>query len=352
MSSLDLSLKTTHIGSLPLTDPEEAVKLSIDYLDIPAWPQLSKFKEEGMLVQFNEGFPGFDPEKEIINTASEKFESEMIQFYETYLQITEEKDLSALKNFSLSEKVARGFVAFLNALKDKKVPVVKGQITGPFTLAIALKTETGENPIFRDDLKDLIVKFLAIKALAQGLKLKEIAEKVIIFLDEPGLSGFGSSAFITVSKEDVINMLNEIFLLLKEYDIIPGIHVCANTSWDIVLDSEVDILNFDSFSYFDKFIIYSENLKKFFEKENKYIAWGVVPTDSENLENVDLEKVMEKFKTQLENLCTAINLPKEKILEKSLFTPACGLGSLKKEQAIKALNLLKEFKEKLKNGSI
>ncbi|NPA39674.1 MAG: hypothetical protein GXO57_04440 [Thermodesulfobacteria bacterium] len=343
------SLKTTLVGSFPTNDPNEALELVVKYSDIPAWPQLSKRKIESMIIQFNEGLPGFDFEKEVINTSSPEFETKMVEFYEDYLKLTEEKDTSILNKYAISEEMAKGFHAFLSNLKGKELEAVKGQITGPFTLGIALKIETGENPIFREDLRDLIVKFIGVKAVSQGTQLKSCGKKVIIFLDEPGLSGFGSSAFITISKDDVLTMLNEIFELLENFDIIPGIHVCANTSWDVVLDSKVKILNFDSFSYFDKFLIYSQNIKSFLEKEGRYIAWGIVPTDSEGIEKTSLEEVTQKFFSQLEELVKVTGLDKDFVLEKSIFTPACGLGSLKKDQAIKALELLKGFKEKLEH---
>ncbi len=346
----DLSLKTTHIGSIPLEEAERAVKLVFDSVDIPAWPQLSKIKKEGMLLQFNEGFPGFNWNDEKIEVSSARFEEEMLGFYEAYLQVTEENKLEILENFALSEDVARGFKAFLELGKDRNFSIVKGQITGPFTLATALKTDTGEIPLFRDDLRDLITKFVAIKALAQGIKLKTLAPKVIIFMDEPGLVSFGSSAFITISKNDVITMLNEIANLLKKHQIIPGIHVCANTSWDVVLESEIEILNFDSFNFYDKFIIYDRYIKNFLEKENKYIAWGVIPTDREHLGKVNLEDIYNKFKTQLKDMSEKIEFSEEKILEKSLITPACGMGSLDIKLAEKGFNLLKSFKNRLLGG--
>jgi hypothetical protein len=38
-----------------------------------------------------------------------------------------------------------------------------------------------------------------------------------------------------------------------------GIHVCANTDWSLVLESGADIVNFDAYAYFDRFILYGES---------------------------------------------------------------------------------------------
>lgn len=336
--------KTSHIGSLPLEDPEEAVELIFETTDIPAWPQLSKFKSENMLLQFNEGLPGFSFDEEILDPESDGFEEALTNFYEDYIKITEEKNLENLKKYLLTDFTAKGFTKFCEIASIRKPEIVKGQITGPFTLAISLKLKNGENPIFREDLKDLILKFISVKALAQGIKLKEITPNVIIFLDEPGLSSFGSSSLITITKEEVLEMLNEVFLLLKDFSIVPGIHICANTSWDIPLTSEVDILSFDSFNFYEKLSIYKTELKEFLSKDGKFIAWGVVPTESSILKNITFEEILHKFKLQKRDLASRIGFTEKEILQKSLFTPACGLGSLNKELCLKALNFLKNFK--------
>jgi methionine synthase II (cobalamin-independent) len=345
-----LSLKTTHIGSFPFEDPEKTIDLILDFIDIPAWPQLSKLKNESMLIQFNEGLPGFEREKEIINTTSSNFEEELIRFYEFYFEIIERKNLDLLKNFSLSEDYAKGFKTFLKRIQNLNFPAVKGQITGPFTLATSLKTENKEILIFREDLKDLITKFLTLKALSQGLELKKFSPMVIIFLDEPGLSGFGSSSFITISKDLVLSILNEMIEILASFEIITGIHICANTSWDIILESKVNIISFDSFNFYDKLIIYKNFLKNFLKDENRYLAWGVIPTNSEILENISLEDIIHKFKFQLSDFCSTLNISQDEVLRKCLFTPSCGLGSLSESLSIKALELLKNFKNFIIKG--
>ena len=65
------------IGSLPLNDHEEGVKLVFKHTpEIPLWVQLPVFKEEGMIAQFLPGFPGLTTEqdKTFVNTANRKSE--------------------------------------------------------------------------------------------------------------------------------------------------------------------------------------------------------------------------------------------------------------------------------------
>lgn len=346
MSYPDLSLATTHIGSLPFTEVEEALAFSFNF-DIPAWPQLPKYKEEGMLWQFVRTFPGIDLQKERILTDTSEFEEGMLRVYEDYVAIWEERKRDLLSK-QLERDFSKTFFPFLEKVKEQKCLIVKGQITGPFTLGISLKTDKGETLIFREDLRDLLVKYLTLKALAQAYFLKQVAKEVILFIDEPGLAGFGSSAYITLSRELVLEMLKEILNALKEFDCLTGIHVCANTSWDILLDSGVDIISFDSFSYFDRLAIFSDKLAHFLSQEKKFIAWGAVPTDAAILENLTAQQVLEKFQSQFKDLAQKISLEEGELLKKSMLTPSCGLGSLNEEKAQRVLSLLSNLKENLK----
>lgn len=343
MSYPELYLKTTHIGSLPFTDVTKALDIAFRF-DIPAWPQLPKFKEEGMLWQFVYDFPGFDLEKERVITNTPSFEESLLKVYENYVEITENNNLSLLKD-QLKTNFSRTFFPFLEKAKTLNPFFLKGQITGPFTLGISLKNEKEESLIFKDDLRDLLLRYLILKALSQGYYLKDLAEKVIIFLDEPGLSGFGSSTYISLSKEFVLELLKEITGILKKHGFIVGIHVCANTSWDILLDSEIDIVNFDSFSFFEKFIIYVDKIEEFLTKPEKYLAFGAVPTTSSFLEKVEKEEIIEGFKKQLSLLAEKTSIKKEILLHRILFTPACGMGSLPEELVEKVLILLKELQK-------
>ena len=342
MSYPDLSLKTTHIGSLPYVDIAKALEVSFSF-DIPAWPQLPKFKEEGMLWQFIRDFPGFSIEKEIIFTGGSDFEEKILKIYEIYLEVTENKNFEPLlKAFDLS--FSKAFLSFVEEAGKRNQPILKGQITGPFTLGIALKTEQKQVLIFRDDLRDLLVKFLTLKALLQVYYLKQKAQRVILFLDEPGLSGFGSSAYITLSKELVLELLSEPITVLNSFDIITGIHVCANTSWDLLFESQVQVVNFDSFSYFDKFVIFSESLKRFLLREGTYLAMGAVPTDRDTLMKISEKDVLNRFEKQLHELSKVTSLDESLLLKKIILTPACGMGSLEEEGVLKVISLINQLK--------
>jgi hypothetical protein len=53
------------IGSMPFTDIEHAVDVSLSRLDCPIWPQLPKFGlNEQMEIQYSEGIPAIVIDRE------------------------------------------------------------------------------------------------------------------------------------------------------------------------------------------------------------------------------------------------------------------------------------------------
>ncbi len=334
----------TLIGSFPGKDHEEALSLIFKYCpEIPCWPQLPSYPQEGMLVQFSKGLPGFDPEKLILDPQAPNFETEMLTFYEEYLAVKEgQKDISQSR-FALDEKNARGFFLLVERLGSLslKPRALKGQVTGPFTLATGLKTPEGKAPFYDETLRDLITKTVAMKAAFQVETLKKFGLPTIIFLDEPALAGFGSSSFVGVSREEVISVLKEVAEEVKARGGIVGTHVCANTEWDLLIEAGLDIINFDAFDYLDRFLLYASDLKAFLD-EGGNIAWGLVPTlKPEVLKTIEGAKLIERFERAIKAL-EEKGASRALVLDQALFTPSCGMGTLPLDLVPKALSLLRE----------
>ncbi len=272
----------TLIGSLPLTDHGKASDLIMEYTpEIPFWAQLPVHKQEGMMVQFTAGLPGFyrDNGSGFVNTDSESYDSDLLEFFEEYMAVIEEKIELETSRFALKEDDARGFFVFLDRLQTLAVPpiAIKGQITGPFTLGTGI-VDQNKRPIFYDSqLRDTVVKHLAMKARWQARRLSLLQRPVMIFFDEPALAGFGSSEFTSISNEDIRQCLEEVCEAVHLEGGFAGVHICANTDWSLILDTSVDIVSFDAYAYFDRFILYPDQIKKFLEA-GKMLAWGIVPT--------------------------------------------------------------------------
>ncbi len=59
MTAFTPSCRPLLIGSLPLADHREAIEMIFTATpEIPLWPQLPMYREEGMVRQFLSGLPG------------------------------------------------------------------------------------------------------------------------------------------------------------------------------------------------------------------------------------------------------------------------------------------------------
>lgn len=343
----------TTIGSLPHTDARESTQLMLRYTpQIPAWVQMPKLPKEDMLTQFIEGIPGLvwqGGSPHFLNEGQE-FEEEVLAFYEDYLSATEKASLTNLeKRFAISPDYASGLYALIDALNaHSPLPfAIKGQITGPFTLGTSLTDKAKRYAYYDPTLKDIIVKSLAMKAKWQVKKFKSFGVPVIISIDEP-LAGYGSSTFISVSKEDIQESLGEIIGVIHKEEGIVATHCCENTDWALLLNTEIDILSFDAYGFFDKLLIYEKELKEFIERGG-IIAWGIVPTHDPNVLSRETGgSLVSKWKHSIQKLM-AKGIEFDRLFRQSLITPSCGAGSLSPELAEKVLAITREVSDKIRN---
>ncbi|MDA3916291.1 MAG: hypothetical protein PF690_04890 [Deltaproteobacteria bacterium] len=338
------------IGSLPMESHEEATKLVLEHTpDIPLWIQLPGYKEEGMISQFLPGLPGFsnDTDKNILDTSKPEFDKELLEFFEEYLSVSDTGSDIRTSRFALSGSRAKGFVEFLKQIDEKQSSyrALKGQVTGPITFGTAVKDEQGRDIFYNDQLRDAAIKKLALNARWQASEFSKRGAIPVIFIDEPALAGFGTSAYITITKEDVTQSIDEIAREIHVQNGLAGVHVCANTQWDMLLDSKIDIISFDAFSYFDKFILYPELIKTYFNS-GKIIAWGIVPTDkTEVIAKQTTKGLVQKLNEQMDELSGKTGIDKKTIISQSFITPSCGTGSLDLGSAKKVLKLTKEVSD-------
>ena len=187
----------TGIGTLPHVDPREAVELVASSIpETPHWPQLPQRSFlEFMELQCLEGLPcvriDADRKQAYIDSSGD-VSGELELFYERYLEVIEGGNAD---HFAISEEYAAGLYTFADYLETSglRPACIKGQITGPFTLGLGL-TDQDRRAIFYDDnFADVIVKGMALKGYWNALFLKKYSDVVMVFVDEPVLTGFGWS---------------------------------------------------------------------------------------------------------------------------------------------------------------
>ncbi len=345
------------IGSLPLTDHKEALEwIFAATPEIPLWPQLPFNPYEHMMPQFAEGIPCIveenldDPEGRIFyDISTPDFEENMLAFFEDYMAVLE--DPAALDNsrFQVSRERAEGLYLFAEAIRDREgLAGVKGQVTGPFTMLTGIKDREGRAGYFDDTVREMVIKGIAMKAAWQTrLLAKNTDSRVIMFIDEPALAGLGSSAFISVTAAEIQEMINEVADAVHQAGGLAGIHVCANTDWELLLESSIDVISFDAYSFFDKFAPLKDRIETYLDR-GSIIAWGIVPTGrAEDVEKESVESLAAMWEEQA-RLLTGPGRDAAALLNQTFITPSCGTGSLQPELAKKVLDLTRGVADTLR----
>ena len=326
---------TTGIGSLPHTDREEACRLILETFDIPFWPQLPKLSfHEFMIPQYSEGMPFLKIDESRETIWIERDGDDLTQFYENY---TEDLKLA------VSENYAKGFYAFINSIKDNHFLFLKGHVTGPLTFTLGLKDSHGRLIYFDEELREISLFVLKAKVRWQIEILKQYAEQVIIFIDEPVLSALGTSTYIGVSPEEAGRLLREITETIQEAGGISGIHCCSKADWPLVINSGVSIISFDAYDYVETISLYPAEFTGFL-KNGGYLAWGIVPT-TEAICDETTDSIKKRFDTGIQILSKT--LPEDLLLSQILLTPSCGTGSRSIEEATKVFRTLVGLKKLL-----
>ncbi len=348
MTSFKANARPVLVGSLPMTDHDAATRLVMEYTpEIPLWVQLPQFLEEGMINQFLPGLPGLaeQGDKIFIDTGQADFDEQFLAFFEDYLALAEPgADLDGSR-FTFTKQTGKGFAEFIRQVDSSPAlfPALKGQVTGPITFATAVKDQQGKDIFYNDQLREAAVKHLALNAGWQARTFAQRGATPIIFLDEPALAGFGTSAYITITREDVMACINEIVTVIHRENGLAGVHVCANTEWDMLLETSIDIINFDAFSYFDRFILYPKQIKAFMAKGG-ILAMGIVPTEKADVIGAQtLDGLTRMFDNQISQLTGILGMDRQAILEQVLITPSCGTGSLDLDSAKRVLALTRDL---------
>ncbi len=352
-SNSELKLECMAIGSLPHENLEDAMALVREcFTKVPFWPQLVKLnKNEDMIVQFLEKMPSFfhDNDKCYLETESDRFFEDVEQFFIDYEEIILDIHSKSLDRYAVSKNNSYAFPSFLKIVKELKPKFAKGQIVGPFTLATTLVDKYGKCAIYDETLREIIVKTLTLKALWQinQIKTANISTIPVIFIDEPSISQLGTSAFVGISSDVVMQLLKDICDAIKNNGALAAIHCCGKCDWRLPIDAGVNIINLDAYDFAQSLSIYVDDLVPYLENGGK-IAWGLVPTlNPEILENINLDELILLFEKAVKYL-TNKGIDEKLIIDNSIITPSCGAGALTVSLAKRAMMLTRDLSESLK----
>ncbi|MDR1915155.1 MAG: hypothetical protein LBQ58_01100 [Synergistaceae bacterium] len=345
---------STAIGSMPYDNPAHAVDVALASQNAPIWPQLPFFGlREQMEIQYSEGIPCVvidEAKGRMFFDTSKDYSEDFATFYDTYTTAMDPDEGNGdCSSMAITEEFSKGLFALDRKLKadGKKLPWLKVQVTGPCSFALTITDENKRAIYYNEEFRDVIIKAIAMKCRWQIQKFKEYAENIICFIDEPILSAFGSSTYVSVQRDDVVSHLSEVIDAVHADGGYAGIHCCGNTEWSILTDAGVDMVNFDAYGFGETVSLYGNDMRSHLEK-GRCLAWGIVPTSNKIMEE-SVESLEEILEGNMDKLSGVTGLDKSVITEQAVLTPSCGTGSLSIAEADKVFETLDAITKRMKS---
>jgi hypothetical protein len=266
---------TTGIGSLPHRDPRAAAAHAAAAYELPFCPQLPAL--EGDMVR---EWLGADPDRCGWSPARDR-------------------------------ERPPAWEALLDRLRTAPPAhrVVKLQVTGPATLAVALERERGgrASRTAALALARELATWLAANAAGQVRALRERGLDALLVVDEPALHLFGTRG--VEAAWDPLHAIAPAW----------GLHLCCAVPWDVAERARPDLLSFDlALAPLDRRA--AEGVRRLLAGGTR-IAWGVLAAHRDE----GAPSASARLADALARLGPAVA---ETAAERSLLTASCGTGRL------------------------
>jgi hypothetical protein len=305
--ALDIGLPpfaATGVGSVPGTQAAAAAaRILRVYPQLPHWPQLPALGlEEGMLWQFLPRVPGL-PQQPPWAGQTGLAPDRLRPWLE-----------GRLSGSATPMDTAPGLEALLAS--GIGPGWVKGQLTGPVTLACCLHDATGRPLRQRPELLEPLLRRLAEAGRRQAQRLRRLRPRVLLCVDEPALFRLqaGSGGALQAG-------LRELIAELRAEAAAVAVHTCGPPDWAGLTALGADVLNVDVGRYppqADEL----PRLREFLQRDGR-IAWGLVPAAARPPPVAELAAPLERLVQRLG----------PEAARRSLLTPACGTATLSEADA-------------------
>lgn len=305
-----------HVGSLPFTDPREAVRFVFEqFPEIPAWPQLPRRSpSEGICAQMKDAAAWVDPARSL------------------------PADDEA---FAIGAEEASGLHAFLSEFGNfdaGRTVAVKGQWVGPLTYSLHARDEGGEPLLAVPSALSRVFEIFERKVRWQIGRLKRLFPRVVFFVDEPDLSESGVLA--VMGGDEALESLQRVSRVIRDAGALPGIHACGTPSWKHLFGSGFEIASFEVGRFPEETAPFERELVQFHEGGGVF-AFGLVPSDRPT-ETPTLAHLQQMFDALLSRWAL-LGIGGKRLTERCLISPACGLASHTVEQAAERVALLRKL---------
>jgi hypothetical protein len=246
-----------------------------------------------------------------------------------------ELDATHLGVSSVSAEVRAGLVALLSGLRGRTEPIVMS-LTGPVTVALDLR-RTGTDEVTAADRAVAAVEDTARWLLAVARRWVPDAP-VLLFLTEPAL---GNSMHPTFPLRPVeIERLLASVVDGLDTEATVGVQVAGRADWSLLLRTGIGVLAAPVGAHLESA---AADIGRFLESGG-LMAWGAVPVD-EPL-GISPERLWKRLSATWCEL-TRRGVDPMLLRERSIITPAGGLGAFGPGQVGRVVELTQELGERV-----
>jgi hypothetical protein len=320
------------LGALPHRSAAQALQVVRRHAGaLLAWPQLPQrsFREHS-LVQSAAGFPGLVVDVQHMHVYVDRSAAE---------RAVDRLSLAYLENdvayAALSADNAAGLAELLRQSDGLRgVLALKGQLLGPVSTAAMLVDDRQRPLIYDPALFESLAQHLYLRAAWQDQQLHDLADAVIICLDEPFLDVVGMP-FLPLDWDQVRTQLET---TLAGVSGCRALFAAGATDWAQLLQTSVELIIVDAYAYGHALIAAAPALPAFLERGGA-LGLGLVPADEELLAGASVEGLARRATALLHQLASA-DFPADQIARRSVITTSSTLGALSMAGAERALGLL------------
>jgi len=309
----------TAVGDVPHEDPRSAVEAMLALPDLPAWPQLPRRSpREGMIGQFASRFPFLQYRRPTprLSVAGDAAELEAAADAMTAAPLEEVAP-------ALDARHASGLYAMLERLgelgPERRPACLKGQITGPVTLASLIADVDGRPLVEFPRLMPAVVRFLAAIAIHQVRAIREAGCRPVLFVDEPLLARRGLPADARAG-EAVVVALQPILAALAREGAAVGVQWGGRVAWPAALGLDADWIGFETELGFEGLAKRGDELIRRVEA-GRGLAFGSVPV--RDLEAWDADAAARTLIDRLVATLGSLEMTR-RLLARSLVLPTSG----------------------------
>lgn len=316
----------TGVGSLPHRSAHDAAAFALREYDVPAIPTLPRRSPaEGMIAQALVGIGGVT-----------------LGQYGSIAVDTDHLDPEAPVQTDLGHDAYGALRAFLEtaAARQYRGPV-KWQFTGPVTLGAAL-TRVGV-PADRAFAVAAASVRAHVAAIASAVLAALPESPQIVWFDEPWFGELMSPGF-PIAPDPAIDLLSTAMAMLEPVATV-GVHCCAGADVASLLAAGPAML---SIPVEARLVDVAGYLTRFLEDGGR-IAWGVVPTDGPITTSAD-----RPWRLLSDIWCELVNRGTDpvELRQRSLVTPACGLGLHTPTVADRVVRITREIGRKVNDQAV